>query len=156
MGNLDLKTERSQQASWTWTNMWDFFTLKCLNKDIKKGRADPFFQFSVLPYPCLRTFHKSSDTFPHFTPKPWVPSCPRSNSRTLGAATSPSTPLLQHLSIVSSFLHCDSSTYHTHLVLYTIHTAILRNISFIHLCVKFLDANVFCKATQMCSARRTK
>ena len=54
------------------------FFRKCLKKDIKNGRAEPFFQFLVLKLPFFGTFHKSSDKFPHFTskplgaiPKPW-------------------------------------------------------------------------------------
>ena len=44
---------------------------KYLNKDIKKGVAEPLLQFSTLKYPFLRTFHKRSDKFLHFTPNTW-------------------------------------------------------------------------------------
>ena len=94
MDNLDLKTIWSPQASRT--KICDFFR-KCLNKASKKGIAVPFFKFLVLKCPILRAFHKSSDKFPHFTPKPWDPSKPYvSNSKTLGAATPPSFGLIYH------------------------------------------------------------
>ena len=63
------KTVWSPQASLT--NVCDFFSRRCLNKGIKKGVAEPFFQLSVLKYPFFRTFHKLSDTFPHFAQKSW-------------------------------------------------------------------------------------
>ena len=34
---------------------------KYLNRDSKKGIAEPFFQYSVLQYPFKRSFHKRSD-----------------------------------------------------------------------------------------------
>ena len=65
------------------------FFCKCLNS--KKGIAGPFFKFFVLKCPFLRTFHKSSVKFPHFTPKTLGSlQTPGSNSKTLGAATPPS------------------------------------------------------------------
>ena len=68
MGNLDLKTIWSPQASWN--NVFVFFSRKCLNKDIKKGIAEPFFQIFCFKIPFLRTFHKISDKVPPVTPKP--------------------------------------------------------------------------------------
>ena len=34
-----------------------------LNKDGKKGLADPFFQFSVLNYPFYKTYHERANKF---------------------------------------------------------------------------------------------
>ena len=62
--------------------MWFFFA-NVSTKTVKKGIAELFFQFLVLKCPFLRTFHKSSDKFPHFTPKPWDP------SKILGAISKP-------------------------------------------------------------------
>ena len=76
------KTIWSPQAGRT--KIFDFFPHKSLKTDIKKGIAEPFFQFLVLKCPFLRIFYKYLDTFLHFISKPWDP------SKTLGAATPPS------------------------------------------------------------------
>ena len=51
-------------------NLW-FFSCKYLINDSKKRGSRALFQFSVLKYPFLWTFHERSDKFSYFTPKPW-------------------------------------------------------------------------------------
>ena len=64
-----MKTIWSTQA--TWTKIYHFFPANIWTKTMKKGQHSPFLNFQVLSTPFKGTFHKRSDKFSHFTPKPW-------------------------------------------------------------------------------------
>ena len=75
------KTVWSPQA--IWTEISHFFPWKYLNKDSKKGVAEPFFQFPVLKYPFKGLFRKGRINFHILLQNPG------SNSEILGALQNP-------------------------------------------------------------------
>ena len=54
MGTLELKPIWSPQD--IWTNIFDFFSRKCLNKDSKKGMAEPFFSIFCFKISFFKNF----------------------------------------------------------------------------------------------------